>query len=268
MTHIDEETLALLAIGDVGPSGADAEHLAACAECRDELDDLRRVVSVARSARGVDLVPPSPAVWARIATDLGFDERGAGDDPTQSQSQSQPQPVAAGSGQAPSPDVAPRRRGARLRRRTVVMLTAAAGVVGLVVGLGVGASVFGGRADQPTTDAAVLSRTALDPLPGWTGATGSAELERSGDGRLTLVIDLDHRAAEGDAPLREVWMMRSDLRGLVSVGFLDGDRGRFVVPSGVDPSSYPVVDVSAEADDGDPTHSGDSVVRGTLRART
>ena len=112
----------------------------------------------------------------------------------------------------------------------------------------------------------MVSRTALDPLPGWSGARGSAELERDGDGRLSLVVDLDHRAADGAAPLREVWMMRSDLSGLVSVGFLDGDTGRFVVPSGVDPTRYPVVDVSAEAADGDPAHSGDSVVRGTLPA--
>ena len=73
MNHIDEETLALLAIGEVGPSGAQAEHLAACPTCRDELVDLRRVVSVARSTEGVALERPAPAVWDRIATELGFD---------------------------------------------------------------------------------------------------------------------------------------------------------------------------------------------------
>jgi hypothetical protein len=36
------------------------------------------------------------------------------------------------------------------------------------------------------------------------------------------------------------------------------------VPDGVDTAEFPVVDVSAEADDGDPAHSGDSIVRGTL----
>lgn len=249
MNHIDEETLALLAIGEVGPSGAQAEHLAACPTCRDELVDLRRVVSVARSAEGVAMERPAPAVWDRIATELGFDTAGSATAP----SAARPAP-------APVTDVAPRRHG-RVRRRTVALLTAGVGIVALVAGIGVGAVLF--RSDDPA--ATVVSRTALDPLPGWNGAAGSAELERDAQGRLMLVVDLDHRATEGQAPLREVWMMRSDLRGLVSVGFLDGDTGRFVVPSGVDPSRYPVVDVSAEADDGNPTHSGDSVVRGTLR---
>ncbi|TCK60156.1 anti-sigma factor [Curtobacterium sp. PhB136] len=258
MTHIDEETLALLAIGDVGPSGAEAEHLSGCAECRGELTDLRRVVTLAKSSHGVDLEPPSPRVWDRIATELGFEEQPAAAAPAAAVAH--PAPGAA------VPDVAPRRRVARFRRRTVLLVTAATGVVGLVLGLGIGAFAFGSRPDQPTTDAAVVSRTALAPLPGWTGAKGSAALERGSDGQLTLVIDVDPRAAEGDAPLREVWMMRGDLSGLVSVGFLDGDRGRFTVPTGVDPSRYPVVDVSAEPDDGDPAHSGDSVVRGTLRA--
>lgn len=249
MNHIDEETLALLAIGEVGPSGAQAEHLAACPTCRDELVDLRRVVSVARSAEGVAMERPAPAVWDRIATELGFDTAGSATAP----SAARPTP-------APVTDVAPRRHG-RVRRRTVALLTAGVGIVALVAGIGVGAVLF--RSDDPA--ATVVSRTALDPLPGWNGAAGSAELERDAKGRLMLVVDLDRRATEGQAPLREVWMMRSDLRGLVSVGFLDGDTGRFVVPSGVDPSRYPVVDVSAEADDGNPSHSGDSVVRGTLR---
>lgn len=271
MTHIDEETLALLAIGEVGPSGAEAEHLAACPACRDELDDLRRVVSVARSAEGVAMERPAPAVWDRIATDLGFDTHAAPVAAPLAAPDVRPAPSAVPE-PAPSrttatapatttaPDVAPRRRG-RVRRRTVALLTAGVGIVALVAGIGVGAVLF--RSDDPA--ATVVSRTALDPLPGWNGAAGSAELERDAQGRLMLVVDLDHRATEGQAPLREVWMMRSDLRGLVSVGFLDGDTGRFVVPSGVDPSRYPVVDVSAEADDGNPTHSGDSVVRGTLR---
>ncbi|WP_349774950.1 hypothetical protein [Curtobacterium sp. MCPF17_002] len=128
----------------------------------------------------------------------------------------------------------------------------------------------------------VLASAALDPLPAWKGSRGTAELERDRDGRLTLVVDLrgasddadagadpdaDAGASADDEPaggLREVWMMRSDLKGLVSVGFLDGDRGRFTVPAAMDTSEFPVVDVSAEADDGDPTHSGDSIVRGTL----
>ena len=37
-----------------------------------------------------------------------------------------------------------------------------------------------------------------------------------------------------------------------------------MLPAQVDVGEFPVVDVSIEPADGDPAHSGDSVVRGTL----
>jgi hypothetical protein len=45
---------------------------------------------------------------------------------------------------------------------------------------------------------------------------------------------------------------------------LDGAEGRFDLPDGLDLTQFPVVDVSEEHFDGDPAHSGDSVVRGPL----
>lgn len=50
---------------------------------------------------------------------------------------------------------------------------------------------------------------------------------------------------------------------MVSLGPSRPD-GRYAVPSGVDAGRFPVVDVSLEPPDGDPTHSGTSVLRGTL----
>ena len=50
---------------------------------------------------------------------------------------------------------------------------------------------------------------------------------------------------------------------LVSLGPLRPD-GIYDIPPGVDPSRFPIVDVSVEPVDGDPTHSGDSVLRGEL----
>jgi anti-sigma-K factor RskA len=64
--------------------------------------------------------------------------------------------------------------------------------------------------------------------------------------------------------LREVWLLRADASGLVSLGLLDGATGRFSIPAGIDLAEFPVVDVSAEPADGNPGHSGDSIVRGTL----
>jgi hypothetical protein len=37
-----------------------------------------------------------------------------------------------------------------------------------------------------------------------------------------------------------------------------------LIPESVDLARYSVVDISAEPVDGDPTHSGDSIVRGAL----
>jgi hypothetical protein len=59
---------------------------------------------------------------------------------------------------------------------------------------------------------------------------------------------------------------RPDVSGLVSLGTLDGSSGRFDLPAGLDLDQFSVVDVSEEQFDGDPAHSGDSIVRGPLEA--
>lgn len=169
--------------------------------------------------------------------------------------------TAAASAEAPAPVRAI--RGAR-RPRFWVPLAAAALFVGLVGG--VGAGVWW----QSTQQAAAGSRIAeayLAPFPEWPSASGSAVVEQRADGTRQVVIDVDRAADEGtpDAPLREVWLIRTDGTGLISIGFLDGTSGRFDVPAGVDLAQYALVDVSAEPDNGDPTHSGDSIVRGELR---
>ena len=48
------------------------------------------------------------------------------------------------------------------------------------------------------------------------------------------------------------------------LGILSGAEGVFDIPDSLDIGEYPVVDVSDEPYDGDPAHSGDSIVRGRL----
>ncbi len=48
-----------------------------------------------------------------------------------------------------------------------------------------------------------------------------------------------------------------------SLGPIDGS-GRVALPDGLDPALYATVDISVEPLDGVPTHSGQSVLRGTL----
>ena len=68
--------------------------------------------------------------------------------------------------------------------------------------------------------------------------------------------------ADGD--YREVWLIREDGQALISLGVLDDASGTFRVPDGVDLDEYRLVDISFEPVDGDPAHSGDSIVRGEL----
>lgn len=272
MKHVDDETLAMLAVTDVVADDEVAAHLAVCARCRAEVADLQRVAAVTRSAADVDLVAPPERVWDRIAATVRAEQ--AEDDLEARVDPAPPvRPATPRRPNTPTPAAvrpAGRRdhRGTaavRRRRRTVAgVLAAGIGVLALLVGIGVVTGVVPGTGSTET----VVARATLDALPDWGGAHGTAELERDRDGRLTLVVDVTgDRDASDSGTLREVWMMQSDLKGLVSVGFLDGDRGRFTVPADVDLAKYPVVDVSAERDDGDPEHSGDSIVRGDLHDR-
>ena len=63
----------------------------------------------------------------------------------------------------------------------------------------------------------------------------------------------------------EVWLINQDGKRMVSLGVLDpATGGTFQVPSNLTGQGYRIVDISLEPDDGNPEHSHDSVVRGTL----
>ena len=82
------------------------------------------------------------------------------------------------------------------------------------------------------------------------------------DDALQLRVQTDGLdAADG---YLEVWMIDPSVTELVSLGPLRAD-GVYAIPAGVDPARFPIVDVSIEPVDGDPTHSGDSVLRGQLQ---
>ena len=103
----------------------------------------------------------------------------------------------------------------------------------------------------------------LAPLTRGEAGDGELRLGPAGE-RATLV-------ATGLAPSRrgefyELWFLRPD-GALVALGSFrvgaDG-RARVSVPVPVDPTRYRFVDVSVERDDGDPSHSSRSVLRGRV----
>jgi anti-sigma-K factor RskA len=127
----------------------------------------------------------------------------------------------------------------------------------LVVGL------LGGVIADAGVRSSVLAATRLAGLPAAPTASGEADVVETSTGDRTL--DLDVRKLQAPDGFYQVWVIDPTVTKMVPVGVLSGGRGRFVLPAGVDLADYPVVDVSLEPLDGNPAHSGKSVLRGTLR---
>jgi hypothetical protein len=248
MSHIEPDDLATLALDGERPEGETRAHLDDCEACRAEYDALARTVELGRTgAPQRDFEVPPSTVWAAIHGELSLSPELAAD------------PLA-----APPAEEAPPATVTPLRPRRAARwwpVAAAAAAVGIVAGIAIGAGVSGGFGSAPPSET-IVATASLDAFPGWS-ATGSAQVEEDDDGVRSIVVDLDAEVPPTD--VREVWLIRSDASGLVSLGLLEGASGRFVVPDGIDLDEFTLVDVSAEPVDGDPAHSGDSIVRGELR---
>ena len=195
------------------------------------------------------LAQPGPRVWAGITAALALDaadplDGGAVDGgDTLAEAGSHPVDTSA-------------RRGRRFRRG-VVAIVAAAAVVLLVGGIAVGLLNARSQAKQVAT-------AMLHAFPGWQGDSGTAVLERLPSGRE--VVQVTTTVAPDGRTDHEVWLMTAGAKRLVSLGLLHGTSGTFTVPPGVDVSRFRLVDVSDEPRDGNPAHSGDSIVRGVLKS--
>lgn len=106
----------------------------------------------------------------------------------------------------------------------------------------------------------IAATASLEPLV--EGAQGTAVLVED---RRGLAVRIDDAALGTVDGYYEVWLADPTVQRLVSLGpYVEGEPKR--LPEGLDIADYPVVDVSAEPLDGDPAHSGDSVLRGELPA--
>jgi Anti-sigma-K factor rskA len=151
----------------------------------------------------------------------------------------------------PAPSAA---RRSRELARPLVGLAALVAVIALVAGI----VALAGEEPEPVAARATLSASGLPAGP--SGADGSARIVGNGDDRhLELTV-------EGLPPAQgfyEVWLLGADLRTFQPLGSVDGS-GDLLVPRGLDLARFPIVDVSHEALDGDPSHNGRSVLRGRL----
>jgi hypothetical protein len=250
MTHLDDDELTLFAFGEADPDAEHLAHLRTCLRCNAELAALTRLVGVGRTLADVELVQPPEAVWESIHSELGLSQELRNVPREHGSTLDSVPPVRRHIGSAG-------RRTSRLRlgrRGAIVGLVAAVSlVVGLVAGI-VGASLL----SRPS-DPRVVAEAALEPFPNWQ-ASGSARVEEDESGAQHVVVDI----SAPDGGLREVWLIDPETSGLISLGLLSGSTGTFSLPADLDLVRYSVVDVSQEPDDGNPAHSGDSIVRGEL----
>lgn len=265
MAHLSEETLTLLALGEAEDTRS-RDHLSACPDCAAELGALEHVVRAGRAELPAPAAP-GPGVWAAIHAELGLSDDVAADPfggtPEETRTDDAPdRAVPAGAGAAGSRDDAGATvvdLASRRRRGVPFPLAAAAAAAALLVG---GASVWGAQRLGLGPEPQVLATAELEPLAGYT-ARGTAEVDEHPDGTRRLVVRTDPADVDG---FKEVWLLAPDAQRMVSLGVMAGDEAEFVLPENLDVGEFPVVDVSDEPVDGDPTHSGDSIVRGALEA--
>jgi anti-sigma-K factor RskA len=132
-----------------------------------------------------------------------------------------------------------------------------AAVLGLGAGIGGTLLVTSDDSQQPAAEAVVK----LEPLTGKSGA-GNADLVRGTSGSQLRITASGLTKTPG---FYEVWLINEDGKRMVSLGVLDPSTGgTFQVPASLTGQGYRIVDISLEPDDGNPEHSHDSVVRGTL----
>jgi hypothetical protein len=205
---------------------------------RDALDgpdeDAEALDAIVRRLGGLGpdamIQPPPPGLFAAIEAELA---RGATEPPA-----------------AEVVELAPRRS----RRVLVGALGAAAAVL---IAATTAAIV---REDEPAPTA---EEVALDGLPDFADAAGSATVIVDGDAR-SVGVDLSGVEVPPGSHL-ELWLLDESVEQLVPLGRLSG-AAPHDIPADVDLAVTPIVDVSIEPDDGDPAHSGVSVVRGQIEA--
>lgn len=281
MVHVNSALLAGHALGqDDALDAADQEHLASCSHCRAELDQYRRVVTLGQGTQASETpTPPLDRIWRSIQAELAptsategiaatttmvadsvppvtANDRPASDVPGNDETAND-KPVSVVAASDETTDAGGEKPIAG-RRRKWWPIVAAAAALGLVVGAG--ATVIINR-----NDVQVAASTALSALPGHTGH-GTAELLRTpNDPELRVSVDGPQPA---DPPsYREVWLINSDGQRMYSLGVLpESGTGTYPLPTllanGLD--GFTIVDVSIEPYDGNPAHSRNSQVRGSL----
>lgn len=266
--HTNPELLALLALGEDVGNTDDREHVRICPDCAAEVNELAQLAGLGRSARPHEaLSRPGPQVWERVRAELGFDGLTASA-PTVGTASARTDHHGATAPRAdqgaPTDDAQvlpfqPRSASPIGRaRQTSLRWVAVAAVLALIAGIGIGLGWQQVRQPNQT----VIANAELAAFPKYPGSRGDAVVETEPDGTRYLVVEMSTADPVRDL---QVWMIQPSGTDMRSMGFVVNGSGRFKLPPDMSLSQFPIVDVSDEPlNDGNPAHSGNTVVRGTL----
>jgi hypothetical protein len=260
MSHCDETTLALAALGEDIPADASA-HLQSCSLCMADVAELAEIVTLGREAPA-ELPEVPDHVWAGIGKELSLVGAPDGSDAVHPPLRSVPpmQPTSA----PPSADttVVPMER--RRSRGAMWGGFAVAAAAGAVVGGAVVWSAVDSGGSGVGSSEQIVAQAVLAPLTETVSEPGKATVLDSADGE---VVRVDARSLPANDGFYEVWLLDADATKLVALGALPaGSVGTFTIPPGLSIEDFPVVDISLESYDGDPSHSKKSLMRGALEA--
>jgi anti-sigma-K factor RskA len=153
-----------------------------------------------------------------------------------------------------------RRRGWSMPSALTIRPALAAALSALLLAVGVGAGILLSSDEGASPDPqAELALSRIDDGP--PGAEGRVLVSAGGE-RAT--VDVGGLEPTGPDRFYELWLLDADGRMIALGSFQVGEGGRadVEIPIPVEPSRYQFFDVSLQEDNGDPTHSGISVLRG------
>lgn len=195
-------------------------------------DDEIELVARSVEPHDFDRIAPPPGVWNNILAELEVE--------------------------VANQEATARRQSTSWFTSSRILSVAAAAL--LMVGVVVAAVSFQGNDNTPD-ELAMAALTDAD-LPVSTSVLADAVFECD-DETCYLDLELTDLPDSGADDL-ELWLINGDVTDMHSLGLVTATSGRFEVPADVTVDGFPIVDISVEPDDGDITHSGQSVLRGVL----
>lgn len=262
MKHVDENDLTELALGAPAEEHQ-RDHLVQCEECAGRLAALARATHALQASQGLIPTPPPASVWDTIESAMQDDRAdtpagavGAVELPVPPQRRASSEHRS----DAPDPDHTHDAQGSTRPRAAWLAVAAAVGIL-----VGAGATRATQTDPAPTTPPATATQIAATELTSSDGdaIAGQASLVQDAQ---ELALQIRAEPSDASAGYLEVWLINSDGERMVSVGVLpaDAQRHSFPISREVIDQGYLIVDISREAFDSAPEHSGDTLLRGEL----